>query len=268
MGEGIATAWSDGGARKDSLERRQASMTEEASSHRAHEWGHRDSPWSPGRQLLLPAQAATSAALSRRSPTRDDAVIADLARLLHAGVDDAAQPEPSRTAAVPARSSHTSKSQEQKDKALSRAARDGKVQEVERLIAEGVSLDAKDGGGNPALANAAAFGHLDVLKLLRRHGANLEASNPDGVTALMFATLNGKADCAEVLLEWGANKDAAGNLGHTALHIAAEKGQLECARLLVRAGADQAARSSGATALDVAQATGHAEVAGMLATPG
>ena len=61
------------------------------------EWGHRDSPWSPGRQLLLPAQAATSAALSRRSPTRDDAVIADLARLLHAGVDDAAQPEPSRT---------------------------------------------------------------------------------------------------------------------------------------------------------------------------
>eukprot|EP01045_Picozoa_sp_COSAG04_P042073 COSAG04_NODE_13108_length_620_cov_0.725528_2_plen_95_part_01 len=52
--------------------------------------------WSPGRRLS-PAQAVTSTALSR-SPTQDDAVIADLARLLHAGVG-AAQPEPSRTQA-------------------------------------------------------------------------------------------------------------------------------------------------------------------------
>eukprot|EP01045_Picozoa_sp_COSAG04_P014999 COSAG04_NODE_1159_length_8037_cov_3.743890_1_plen_516_part_00 len=144
-------------------------------------------------------------------------------------------------------------------------ASQGDVQAMERLIAEGVSADAKDEEGRPALVIAAGEGHLDVLKLLHRHGANLEATNTSGGTALMFAAIYGKADCAEALLEWGADKDAADTGGLTALHKAAYFGHLECARLLVRARADRAKRDKwGKTALELARKEGHAEVAALL----
>ena len=50
---------------------------------------------------------------------------------------------------------------------LAKAAEYGGLQTMERLIAEGVSADAKDGDGYPALCQAAKGGHLDALKLLR-----------------------------------------------------------------------------------------------------
>ena len=127
---------------------------------------------------------------------------------------------------------------------------------MERLIADGVSADAKNGRGDPALALAAIHGHLDALKLLRKHGANLDATTEyHGHTALMNATSTGNVDCIKALLEWGADKDAAAKRGRdTALHCAARHGQLECARLLVVAGADQAKEnSSGETALQLAR---------------
>ena len=100
---------------------------------------------------------------------------------------------------------------------LAEAARNNELQTMERLIAEGVSADAKDRYGRPALARAAEGGHLDALKLLRRHGANLDATDSTfGWTALIWAVHNGKADCAEALLEWGADKDAADDKGWTA----------------------------------------------------
>ena len=124
---------------------------------------------------------------------------------------------------------------------------------MERLIAEGVSADAKNGYGAPALLLAATGGHLDALKLLHKHGANLDAADSIGGTALMNAVINGRADCAETLLEWGADKDAVDSDGETALHCAARMGQLECARLLVAARADRAKKNSdGDTALELA----------------
>ena len=66
---------------------------------------------------------------------------------------------------------------EAKETELAEAAENNQLQTMERLIADGVSADAKDGDGYPALARAAMEGHLDALKLLRRHGANLEATD-------------------------------------------------------------------------------------------
>ena len=109
--------------------------------------------------------------------------------------------------------------QKSKEAELAQAAQRNELQTMERLIAEGVSADAKDGDGYPALVLAAMEGHLDALKLLRRHGANLEATAWGGRTALMRAAIYGKADCAEALLEWGADKDAADSKGWAALHF-------------------------------------------------
>ena len=83
-----------------------------------------------------------------------------------------------------------------KETELAEAAMRNELQAMERLIAEGVSADAKGGfqNGQPALHLAAIGGHLDALKLLRRHGANLEATDSGGWTALMTAAGNGKAE--------------------------------------------------------------------------
>ena len=82
-----------------------------------------------------------------------------------------------------------------KETELAQAAASNELQTMERLIAEGVSADAKTERGWPALARAATGGHLDALKLLRRHGAKLDATNTHGLTALMCAAYDGKADC-------------------------------------------------------------------------
>ena len=153
-----------------------------------------------------------------------------------------------------------------KETELAKAAERNELQTMERLIAEGVSADAKDGKGVPALVLAAIRGHLDALKLLRRHGAKITGSDPrNGGTALMAAVAKGKVDCAEALLEWGADKDAASGNGRTALHFAATSGQLECTQLLVRARADPAKKNNkGKTALELALEKGKAEIAALL----
>ena len=67
-----------------------------------------------------------------------------------------------------------------KETELAKAAGNGELQTMERLIAEGASADATDESGAPALVLAAKFGSLDALKLLRKHGANREATGPGG----------------------------------------------------------------------------------------
>eukprot|EP01045_Picozoa_sp_COSAG04_P008881 COSAG04_NODE_501_length_13363_cov_9.158137_9_plen_1203_part_00 len=159
------------------------------------------------------------------------------------------------------------KVQKQKDEKFAQAAQGGDAHEVERLLAKGVSPDAKDGEGEPALGLAAYNGHLAVLKLLQQHGANLEATNAHGATALTFAAWQGKPDCTKALLEWGADVEAASNTTNTSLHLAAAgNGHLECVRLLVVAGADRAKRNrEGQTALELAQEGGNAEIVDLLA---
>jgi len=158
-----------------------------------------------------------------------------------------------------------------KETELASAAYENRLETMERLLAEGVSADAKDEhSGYPALLRAAEAGHLDALELLRRHGhgllhRQLEATGPDGSTALIFAATWGNVDCTEALLEWGADKDAATNKGNTALHQAARFGELQCVRLLVRVGADRAKRNQqGKTALEVARQMGCTGVAALL----
>ena len=56
---------------------------------------------------------------------------------------------------------------EAKETELAQAAENNELQTMERLIADGVSADAKDERGNPALGVAATYGRLDALKLLR-----------------------------------------------------------------------------------------------------
>jgi ankyrin repeat protein len=58
--------------------------------------------------------------------------------------------------------------------ALTIAAREGNVDAVNLLIAEGVDVNKLEGGGNSALFWAVYYGHEEVVSLLLRHQARTD----------------------------------------------------------------------------------------------
>ncbi len=157
--------------------------------------------------------------------------------------------------------------------ALAAAAKRGDVERVREVLEEGVSPDAKDGGGYTPLIHAAARGRLAVVELLLdegadpfvldsriyssalhraaqssvpevalvllRHGAPIDLQSPfNGHTPLMDAVWHKRAGVVSALLDAGANLDAQGRLGYTALDIARRDGLEEIVALLERRAAE------------------------------
>eukprot|EP00808_Paulinella_micropora_P002879 g63606.t1 len=91
---------------------------------------------------------------------------------------------------------------------LAQEARNGNLQRVKDLLAQGVSADSKDRYGRPALVNAGANGHTAVAEALLTARANVNATDRRGKTALDLARKNYKPVTA-VLLEEAAKVTAA-----------------------------------------------------------
>src|SRR5690349_1866009 len=136
--------------------------------------------------------------------------------------------------------------------ALFAAIRRGAGGDVERLIANGASPNARDAQGTPAVMAAALFADADMVQLLLKRGADPNLADASGATALMWAV----PDRAKVqhLLERGAAVDARSEAGRTALLVAASyPGTVDLLRLLLARGADLRAQDrGGATALSLA----------------
>ena len=135
---------------------------------------------------------------------------------------------------------------------IHKAAREGNVAALRRLLAEGVSPDALD--DNPGVRwtpllhllehydgdDSATSDHVACFKLLHEAGANLEARTA-GHTVLHFAA-KGRTEILSLLLEAGVNVNVTNSGGYTPLHWAA-RGDLgvrrstECVELLLKAGA-------------------------------
>ena len=117
-----------------------------------------------------------------------------------------------------------------------------------------------------ALFKAAVQGDLTTLKRLVEEGVNLEARDgPHGWTALIWAASGGKLGCLELLIAKGAKLDAISNDKWTALHQAALCGRAPCVEALLKAGADARLKNKdGDTALDVAQEWGKTQVIALL----
>jgi ankyrin repeat protein len=134
---------------------------------------------------------------------------------------------------------------------LEEAAYQGRVAELERLIADGADLKATNSRGLSALTAAARGGKVAALQVLVAHGAPLD--NPEGInrwTPLMHAVHKGQLASIEYLLSAGA--DARAQNSH-ALFLAAGYGDVEATLRLLDAGADPAAVSSeGSNALAAA----------------
>ena len=124
------------------------------------------------------------------------------------------------------------------------------VEMVKLLIANGVKINTKDGGGRSPLHYASMLGHQGVVELLITAGADVNMIDDAGNTPLHLSTQMGHQIVSESLITKGANVNAKLLRGDSPLHLAAARGRTAAVELLLARGADVNARnSSGKTPL-------------------
>ncbi|HJW44897.1 MAG TPA: ankyrin repeat domain-containing protein, partial [Lysobacter sp.] len=187
------------------------------------------------------------------------------------------------------------------DPPLALAVRLGWSRLVDRLLATGVNLDARDSHGMSALHLSAALGREAMLKKLVAYGAAPDLLAADGQTPLGVALASGRRDLADWLdwrgwplpkrplhaqdvpaaaivgdadavrrlLDLGLPVDAADSQGCSALLRAAGGGHRAVVDLLLTRGADpQLAANSGATPLSAAVSMRHVDIVDRLIASG
>ena len=141
---------------------------------------------------------------------------------------------------------------------LFESIRQNNIDNVRRLIAQGVEINIKDDKERAPIHLAAWHGYRELLEVLIRHKADVHSKAADGFTAVHFAALSGHADCISVIAERNKGVLNAKTLkgDKTALHIAASKGKEDVIKALIDSGCDQTAKnSSGQTAFELANAS-------------
>ncbi|KAK8009845.1 hypothetical protein PG990_008810 [Apiospora arundinis] len=148
--------------------------------------------------------------------------------------------------------------------AISTAAENGYHAVVEFLLKRGNLVDARDTHGETALWWASRNGHLQVVKKLLEFGACTEMGDSDNQTPLCAAAQKGHDLVVSALLKVGGNVNTATTYGKTPLMLAANAGNLQMLQLLLNNGAEVGYSHRGTTALSLAEAAGHKEVADIL----
>jgi len=123
--------------------------------------------------------------------------------------------------------------QEALDKALVRAAAQGKAELVASLLQQRANPDA-GAGASPALFAAAAGNHAACIKILLAAGANVDVRNSKGSTPLMVAAFNANLKAMRVLLDAGADRKLKTREGVDALGFAKTRESLEAIALLTQ----------------------------------
>jgi outer membrane protein assembly factor BamB len=118
-------------------------------------------------------------------------------------------------------------------KQLRLAARQGNLDEVKRLVADGAPVDGGDQFGTTALLLAAGQGRIEVVRFLLEHGANPSAREGFFNTSVLESALGAEpphVEIAKMVLAAGAEDRAA------AIAIGIESGNTEIARAALEAG--------------------------------
>ncbi len=140
-----------------------------------------------------------------------------------------------------------------------RAALDGDLVTVQRVVERGMSPDSSDQEGNSLLMLASRTGRLPVVSYLLGRKAAVNARSRHGDTALLAASLKGHTEVAKVLLAAGAELNPQ---GWSPLHYAAFEGRVETIKFLLERGADKNAMAPNEfTPLMLAVRNGHEDAA-------
>ncbi len=160
------------------------------------------------------------------------------------------------------------------DRELIAAAERGDLPSVQKLIARGANVNAKDDKQDSAFLIASANGHTAVVKATLAAGADLKSTNRYGGTGLIPACHHGHLETVKLLLSTAIDVNHVNRLGWTALLEAVILGDggpahRQIVQLLVDAGADLGiADRDGVSALEHARERGYDEIAQMLEAAG
>lgn len=101
------------------------------------------------------------------------------------------------------------------------AARYGKKEEIDLLIASGASLSTLDSKGNGVLHNLVESKFMDNLPYIIKLSGNLSSKNADGLTPLHLAVQgNAPPQMFKMLLEAGADPNVKDGSGESAMDLA------------------------------------------------
>ncbi|HXC60559.1 MAG TPA: ankyrin repeat domain-containing protein, partial [Steroidobacteraceae bacterium] len=115
---------------------------------------------------------------------------------------------------------------------------------VERLLAAGADVDARNDYGATPLSQAAVVGDVQIIRKLLQAGAKVDAPNADGQTALLVLARTSNVEAAKLLLKRGADVNAREHWREqTPLMWAAAEAQPAMVKLLVEHGAQVNAHS-------------------------
>jgi ankyrin repeat protein len=158
---------------------------------------------------------------------------------------------------------------------LSLACTNGNAAMIELLLNAKADPNLALPEGETPLMTAARTGKADAVKALLTHGADVKAKEAThGQTALMWAAAEGNVAAAEMLVEFGTDLHAVSKGGFSSLMFAVREGQTGAVQALLKAGASvnetlrPPAKQAGTSAMGLAVANAHYELAAMLLDAG
>jgi ankyrin repeat protein len=156
---------------------------------------------------------------------------------------------------------------DQREAPLYVSARGDSLEIVDRLLAAGARVDAREKGGRTALIGHAQEGHEAIVRRLLEKGANASVADDEGTTALIIAAANGHAAVVKLLLK--SDPLQRNKKGASALGAAIAEGRREVVEVLLatRPDLDAPASSVGGT-VETAAAFNRAELVPLLVKAG
>lgn len=118
------------------------------------------------------------------------------------------------------------------------AASEGRLADLQQLVANGANVNAADAEKATPLHKAAAGGQMPMVKWLLEHGASLNAKMSDRSTPLLLAASTGQTNLVKFLVSLKASVEASERGGHTPFTAAIIGGHIEIADFLLRHGAN------------------------------
>lgn len=112
------------------------------------------------------------------------------------------------------------------------AARDGHLDKVQALIANGADINAVNAQGRSALMSAVYVRNRRIIRQLLMEGADVNTVDALGKTALIIAATTGDLDIVQMLLDAGADVSIEDKSKNTALTIAEKRKNKKLTKLL------------------------------------
>lgn len=158
---------------------------------------------------------------------------------------------------------------------LSLACTNGSATMIEVLLRAKADVNLALPEGETPLMTAARTGKVDAIRMLIKNGADVKAKEAThGQTALMWAAAEGNAAAVEMLVEFGSDLHAVSKGGFSAFLFAVREGRMEVVKSLLKAGVtvddelQLPSKQAGTTAMNLAVANAHYELAALLLDAG